>query len=807
MVEKVIVKSASSDLDGAQFDNAATEATLKRLVELMEKQKPGSGAAVNNAAQKANGLSSTGMKETNKAIDDLGNFAKSASEGVGSFAAQTVKFLASGAMSLLGSGLIFLKDSIGQSVDTLRNTAKSGASFNGSLLELNRSAAMSGMNLEKYSEFIGKNKETMAMFGGTVTEGAKRMGEMAKDLRNSPVGEQLQALGVSADDISNGMAQYVSQQSAAGKLQGKSQGELTKGAGEYLKSLGELSRLTGESVEALAAKQNEEQREARVAIATAGMSDEAKKMMTDSMVFAAASNKDFANSFKNSFSGIPDETAEFMMANNKAYADAVRKVQRGESVSREEMAAAMAGNADLFDELGKSTGKAAMANTASIMGLAKMQGDMSDMRNKVAAGGLKAAADEGKKSEAFTKSVMTFDNTVNSIIGQIKVAILDSGIFKILADAVDWVSKKFLEFKPTLMEFFNNISSYIKPAMDTLGSAVSIAAGIFQTLLMPIAKQLWSDLSGLATGIYQFVKPAFDAIGAAFNFFSPTINKTSESMKPIAGLLTLFAEGLLIAKGVQLASIAIQNAYNAAKVIGTASILGMSLPMIGIVAAIVSVIAIFKALYDSGWSLSTAWEAIKDNFSLVMLKMSKSISDTIDWIVSKTSFGIGGKSDAEKKADEAKYQAQLAEYAAREKARDEKREATRKERGTEDSLLNLSGKSATPSVPQPPTAAAVASGQSLANTTPNINALVNQIKPGDDVSNATNAMAEFLAANPKFAVAQEATANQTATLNTMNDGMTKLTTIMASILELQHQQVDAQKDLVNATKGKYNAVG
>jgi hypothetical protein len=848
MAEKVFVKGGGT-LDGAQFDNAATEETLKNLIKAVEKLKPGSGAAVNSIAEKSQGIQPSIVKETNNSINAVGDAAKKAAGGIGSMAADTTKFLASGAFALLGSGLLFLKDTIYQSMDTLRNTAKNGASFNGSLLELNRSAAMSGMNLDKYSEFIKQNKTTMAMFGGTVTEGAKRMGEMAKDIRKSDVGEQLQALGVSTDDINNGMAQYVAQQSAAGRLQGKSQAEITKGAGEYLKNLGELSRLTGESVDALAAKQNEEQREARTAIATANMSEEAKKTFTDSMVFTAASNKDFANSFKNSISGIPDETAEFMMANNKEYADAVRKVQRGEAVSREEMAAAMAGNATLFDKLAKSTNGQALANNAAILGLAKMQGDMNDVRNKVAAGGLQAAADEGKKSAAFTKSVMTFDNTVNDIIGQIKKAIIDSDVFKMLGDAVEWVGKKFLEFKPMIMDFFNNISGYLKPSMDILGAAVSSVAMVFDQMLMPIAKALWSDISTLATVIYNFVKPAFDSIGGAFTSLLPSMDDTIKVFREWEPVIVGLVEAFAVYKGVTIAASLAKSAFTAITLTSVGALGTLLAPVLATAAVVTSLAILFKSLYDSGWTFNTVLEGVGDTLT----RFGIYLMEVIDKAMGALPSMMGGYSDAMVKEKAALRKAQKDELDAKEKARDEKRAQIRTDRGTQDSAFNLSGAGAagpptpgspaakaleeeakknqkkiaeemaaaaprapavmtpqqvaaistpTASAPLPPTA-----GQSLANTTPNINALVNQTKPGSAVGFAPNEMAEYLIANPKFAAAQEAAVNQIATLNTMNDGITKLTTIMASILELQHQQVDAQKDLVNVTKGKYNAVG
>lgn len=841
MVEKVIVKSASSDLDGAQFENAATEATLKRLVELMEKQKPGSGSSVNNTAQQAKdqGIQPKITKEANNAFEAVGGAAKKAAAGIGGMAVDATKFLASGAFALLGSGLLFLKDTIGESMNTLRDTAKSGGSFNGSLLELNRSAAASGMNLKDFSGFIQANKATMATFGGTVTEGAKRMGMMANELRRGDVGQQLQALGVSTEDINNGMAQYVSQQSASGKLQGKSQAELTKGAGEYLKNLGELSRLTGESIDVLAQKQNEEQREARTAIATANMSDEAKKVFTDSMVYTAAENKDFANSFKNSISGIPDETAEFMMANNKAYADAVQKVQRGEAVSREEMAAAMAGNADLFDKLAKSTNGAAMANNGAILGLAKMQGSMSDVRNKVAAGGLKAAADEGKKSEAFTKSVMSFDNTVQNIIGQIKVAIIDSKIFQTVGNVVGWIAQKFLDFQKPLENFIKNfdIGGAIGGFLPKLGDGLSSTV----TGIMPDLEKTFGKIISVATpfvssignffssalgginidGISKSIQTNFTSVLTQFqyvidNFFAPifqTINQNLVKIGPKIGPIfndlfeiasDLFGSVVSVVSGITNVLIPIVRPIGQFLIDAFTPLVDAFGVITSVVKGIVKLLTgdfsgFASAMTDAFGGIINVWantigaivrllgniltpfkqqfDDIAEMIETFPLYIKKAVTSILpDWVSAK--LGLATSDDIDK------------QLAARAKAMEEAKVKT----------------NATPAVVAP-TSTQLATVNAPANPAISTPKVAEEKKKNEEEKQANQTIAAITQKESQASEAKDAATTQAATLNTVSDGITKLNAVMVAILELQHQQFDAQKDLVNAAKGRYNALG
>jgi hypothetical protein len=798
MVEKVIVKSASSDLDGAQFENAATEATLKRLVDLMEKQKPGSGANVKNTAQQAQGIAPAVLKETNNAIGATGDAAKAAASGMGSFAAQTVKFLASGPFELLSAGVLFLKDAIGKSMDTLRATAKDGASFNGSLLELNKAAAGSGMNLDTYSKFIKENKETMASFGGTVTEGAKRLGQMSRDLRRSDAGQQLQALGISAEDISSGMAQYVAQQTASGRIQGKTQAEITAGAAGYIKNLGELSRLTGESVDALAKQANDNAREARMQILMSGMSADAADALNKGLTYAAKVSPEYANAFKDAALGIPNDLANTLMSTNKDFADSVRKVQRGQEVTVEDQQRIMAVQSKNFDELSKTTGKAALANNEYGMAQARIQAAMRDEAKKLEESGAKKAKAEGDSSASATKALMNFSDAVDASWGRIKEAILNSEVFKKLGDATEWVGRQVLKLMGPLENFFVNIDKNVQPALTMLGNAVTSIKTAFDNLLVPVIRLL----------------PSFDDV--------------MQVLKPVVGVIISAGEAFILVKGAMLAwqgaqaayhgvvaaGTAISTAWNAATNLSIAGIirqtgamwgaaaaaLGFSSPVLAVVVVLAALIAGFKALYDSGWTLETAFGALKGGFSRFVL-MLDDVIDGLMRTLNKVTFGALGIDEKELEKRQAANQKKRDVLDAEAAARDVKRGQVRTERGTEDSLLNFSGKGeGVAGPPMPPTAAAVASGQTLVAAA---DKKKEEQKPIIDMDSPDVAAAKLA----KAMAAQDAATNQVATLNTVSDGITKLNVVMAAILELQHQQFDAQKDLVNATKGKYNAVG
>lgn len=127
--------------------------------------------------------------------------------------------------------------------------ASAGATFGGSVNQMIASASAVGLTFDQFANIVKNNGQSLALLGGTTEQGAKRFVELGKQMRGSQVGNELLRLGYSTEDINNGLAKYTGILARTGQLQGKSNAELTAGAGNYLKQLDALARLTGESRE------------------------------------------------------------------------------------------------------------------------------------------------------------------------------------------------------------------------------------------------------------------------------------------------------------------------------------------------------------------------------------------------------------------------------------------------------------------------------------------------------------------------------------------------------------------------------
>lgn len=163
---------------------------------------------------------------------------------------------------MLGSVFGAVASSADKLYTSFKSAASVGANFNGSMRDMIASASSAGLTVEQYGQIIKTNSQDLALFGGSTQEGAKRMANMAKIMRKGEgplagMQNDLARLGYSAEDINSGFAKYSSMLAKSGSLQGKTDAELAAGTANYLKQLDAVSRLTGET------RESQEQENAR----------------------------------------------------------------------------------------------------------------------------------------------------------------------------------------------------------------------------------------------------------------------------------------------------------------------------------------------------------------------------------------------------------------------------------------------------------------------------------------------------------------------------------------------------------------
>ena len=277
-----------------ELNNAATEATLKALllasagsVKEMKKlaklaEKAGMDARAIQDAEfaveqfsKNSSLGAGSLLKLNPLLGALGKGATFAGNVVGDLAASAFKTAGNltglagslvdgaGAASDLAGAFKDLPLGLGlvasafqkllqlqeAELETYRQLTKTGINFGGSLTTVRLEALSLGMTLEQFGSVITNNSVAMASMGANANEGSKNFVRLAKDLRNSPMGEQLRALGFTAEETANGLANYIQMTGGRTAEEMRNTKGLTESAGQYMKQLDMLATITGKSRE------------------------------------------------------------------------------------------------------------------------------------------------------------------------------------------------------------------------------------------------------------------------------------------------------------------------------------------------------------------------------------------------------------------------------------------------------------------------------------------------------------------------------------------------------------------------------
>jgi len=317
MAEEVKVR-LPQELGGQDviLQNAASEATMQRMLEVFEKfsgQKSDPGArqekAKNTSAQKQN---TQAVEKANQQIEDFyneldksntsltkfGNAAKdhalnltaatqdlagnilqggdsfsmlsgifeTASNTVGSAfngLASTIPFVGRGLGKLADTAVMastaiagFALAQFDNIADSFDQVAEVGATFGGQLMQLKDTATASRMSLTQFTNVIRRSSPQLAAIGGTVSSGARILGEVVSNVEARDR-RALLLMGVNAEQLGDITAEFLAQQRYAGRLSLMSTEQASQGAVEFAKNLSDLSKLTGEDIDRL--KQEQEQ--------------------------------------------------------------------------------------------------------------------------------------------------------------------------------------------------------------------------------------------------------------------------------------------------------------------------------------------------------------------------------------------------------------------------------------------------------------------------------------------------------------------------------------------------------------------
>jgi len=162
---------------------------------------------------------------------------------------------------------------------SFKTSSSVGATFGGSIREMTETASMAGLTFDQFANVIKSNSEELVKLGGSTTEGAKRLAGLSKTLKTTGLQDDLARLGFTSEDIANGMAKSVSNFYSGMNRGTAGQAEQAKVGAEYLKNLNAISAATGKSREEMEKETQRRQNDAKVKAAYAGLDAKSRANM------------------------------------------------------------------------------------------------------------------------------------------------------------------------------------------------------------------------------------------------------------------------------------------------------------------------------------------------------------------------------------------------------------------------------------------------------------------------------------------------------------------------------------------------
>ena len=602
MADEVKIKAPGSDLDDAVLQNAATEATLKKLVDALGGRGSSTGAKVAATANKsAKGLEDLRKqsKNTENQFEKLQNRSKVLSEGIKDFGhslmvtgrkfGDLVQPLAS-VMSKLNPSMAFfygtmlaLVNEVDRQVEVFRELSQQGADFGAGIFGSRMAAIEAGLSLDLFKEQVLANTGTFGLLGGSVSRGVKVFTNVSRNIQRD-FQPTLSRLGFTMLETSDYITDYLEIQTSLGKAQQMSQEDLTDGSKDYLLQLDLLSRVTGQSRKQLSEELKRQGQDLRLKSLMATMDKDAQSNLQAIVAGLGSVDPKLKSAIEEMIVTGGNPVSDFgrmLASQNSELVNLAAGVRNG-SVSSAEFAAGMrraaaAANSNKESLLGLATAAAVTGNDmylvqASLLSLTEYQSKATEVTKQ-----------QQEAQKDATKAVTNFDSQMqkfrNALINLISPALEAVGFgLSAMSDVITVVTMPFSYLGKLLEKInidFGQFGQILKIILGTvllsglavgskkLGSAAISGAKGFMSkggpsstgdtgggskVLEGISKSgggLGSGLKGMAAGLTAFANPAVllgaAGLGAAIILVGAGL---AAATWLIGGSLEKFADGL-----------------------------------------------------------------------------------------------------------------------------------------------------------------------------------------------------------------------------------------------------------------------
>ena len=525
-----VVKIDIPGIGEVTAQNAASERTLLEILKTLNagnsafdrKANSGGGGGSSNPASKAQELLTKNTKKSYTGLGILANIAGKVLGGAFNLLASTVmasvgSFLNLGKELLVGGNRLtdfaqhlpipFLStftQLLDNQIDQFRELSQAGAGFGNSIIDISRVAAQAAMPQAEFLSMVRENSEELKRFGSTTQNGARLFADMSKRMRQSQMGINLMNLGFTAGELNENMIAFSEITQMAGTRQNLTTNQLIQGSMQYSDTLDSLSRMTGKHRDLIAQQVKDMMSDADMQRAVQMYGEE----FAASLASLPAGTDALQQSILDMVDGIPhDDVTKGFLQVSKTFQDGADKFGEMSLEDKNAFLAKVSAETTAYvDTLSVEQQQSLKRSNTIMAGVVEASAGL----RKVTEADLEAIKKEQADKDAITEKLTAFEQTIQNIRDKIKLALIDSGIFEKITDAIS----KFVPSAEEANTMFDTATKYfnenILPSLKSIYDWFTVegetgTTGIksfldwFELTALPAAKKAFKYLTNLST--------------------------------------------------------------------------------------------------------------------------------------------------------------------------------------------------------------------------------------------------------------------------------------------------------------------
>lgn len=370
------------------------------------------------------------------------------------------------AADLSAKALEYLGKELDRTQKAYKEVTDTGAMLAGGMTELRERAADAGLDVEQFANAIKNSKEELSLMGMGLGEGAKRLGSVNKELRNSQFGTQLQKLGYSMEEQASLTAQVMANNNAAGEKRRLSDQEVARQTAEYGKSLKILSDITGEDAKKAMEKARMQSMEADLLAQASktGGPEAVKKLQAQLATMPEGLKKGYMEFVSSGGKAVADAATNVAISQNPKILEQYRQQYNDLGNSAIDQKAALVAAGKYTEQTGKYA-RENMDNTQQIGIAARFGGGVLEQGATQIANGLILSGTKIQEGASAAAEKATEGAAINT-------APLDQAVADLEADAQRTKAALTKELIPAITqtaETYMSTAKSIKQTMDELG--------------------------------------------------------------------------------------------------------------------------------------------------------------------------------------------------------------------------------------------------------------------------------------------------------------------------------------------------